>query len=658
MQLLEPDIIPDSLQRLHILHNCALVLTSLQDKAISETATICKFTGRFSSDSLESTICKMKEEKESLESHYIEAARVLQTTSQNRLKEMTLNRKEIQKEFSNLFSKTVLQESWWNDLFAWCHLHPNKMMQNSLSEIVEQSLFELFNDPSQRFSRRSFPSTDTLNGLHIALSMRLQEKTCFAALATNNKNHAVFKCIRSITDLSDHPSEQDVFENSHCHKCRSDWDQKGPMCQCCKLEEELLGHQSDINDVEINCVLRSIMKWIKQKDSMKFLHGSLNRKHLFEKAEKYFELQDSILKELDYAKIKWRTHLDLLSDIDELNQCKRSMRLHIEGEQLFGLTPQEQAFIVQPKDISSLILDHTTKQAMAEGNLRRTKELLQFLRNQSNERKQTGRRSAGCENDDSKNACCICLCAFGKDRAVLRCGHAFHHSPCLEQLFARSGGGNQAITCPMRCPIRTKREEILIASDFRKDDGSKIQRQIQGSWGTKVDRLISDLMGVIEIGDKSIVFSQWDDMLHIMETALQANSIQYVRPKSAKMLGDSVNLFRSSKSYVLLLHLKHGAEGLTLVEANHIFMIEPLLNHSIDSQAINRIHRIGQTAKTFIHRYIIEGTIEVKIDRLREERQSHEGDEEETTENKGGGMLRAGGLDGGFNGTELQNLLK
>lgn len=350
----------------------------------------------------------------------------------------------------------------------------------------------------------------------------------------------------------------------------------------------MLEHQNAINGAEINCILRSMSEWVKQNADMKIRghSGLLNLRNLSKKAEKFFGAQDIVRKELDNAKSKWRTHLDLLSDIDELNQCKRTMRLCFEGEDLFGLTAHEQAFIVQPRDIPALIMDHTAKQAMAEGHLRRTKELLRFLKNQNLERKQ----SVQGDNEDHNNTCCICLCAFGEnDRAVLRCGHTYHYSPCLEQLFTRSG--NQTISCPMRCAIRTKKEDILIASDIRKDDGSKTHRAIQGSWGTKVDRLISDLLEVVEVGEKSIVFSQWDDMLHILEIALQTNSILYVRPKSIKKFGDSMNYFRTSKCHVLLLHVKHGAEGLTLVEANHVFMIEPLLNHSMDSQAINRVSR-------------------------------------------------------------------
>lgn len=86
-------------------------------------------------------------------------------------------------------------------------------------------------------------------------------------------------------------------------------------------------------------------------------------------------------------------------------------------------------------------------------------------------------------------------------------------------------------------------------------------------------------------------------------------------------------------------------------------MIEPLLNCGLDNQAINRIHRIGQTCKTYVHRYLIENTIEVKIDKLRMERQEDQ-IEDSVNESKKT-AFNAGGIDGGFNSqTELLEILK
>ncbi|CAN0389657.1 unnamed protein product, partial [Ectocarpus sp. 13 AM-2016] len=51
------------------------------------------------------------------------------------------------------------------------------------------------------------------------------------------------------------------------------------------------------------------------------------------------------------------------------------------------------------------------------------------------------------------------------------------------------------------------------------------------------------------------------------------------------------------------------------VEANHVFLLEPLLNAAVEAQAVNRVHRGGQTRPTTIHRFIVRGTIEEDIER-------------------------------------------
>lgn len=56
---------------------------------------------------------------------------------------------------------------------------------------------------------------------------------------------------------------------------------------------------------------------------------------------------------------------------------------------------------------------------------------------------------------------------------------------------------------------------------------------------------------------------------------------------------------------VLLLLIQHGANGLNLLEAQHVILVEPLLNPAAEAQAISRVHRIGQQNKTFVHRFIV-----------------------------------------------------
>ena len=59
-----------------------------------------------------------------------------------------------------------------------------------------------------------------------------------------------------------------------------------------------------------------------------------------------------------------------------------------------------------------------------------------------------------------------------------------------------------------------------------------------------------------------------------------------------------------SKNFqVLLILIQHGANGLNLLEAQHIVLVEPLLNLVAEAQTISRVHRIGQENKTLVHHF-------------------------------------------------------
>ena len=51
---------------------------------------------------------------------------------------------------------------------------------------------------------------------------------------------------------------------------------------------------------------------------------------------------------------------------------------------------------------------------------------------------------------------------------------------------------------------------------------------------------------------------------------------------------------------MLLLLVKQGANGLNLTEAQHVLLVEPLLDPAVEAQAMGRVDRIGQARTTAV----------------------------------------------------------
>lgn len=649
VELFEPYIASDSIQRLHVLHNAAISVLSLLQARSADNDDVAKPPD----ESFRTCrIQEMQNECQKIESLYLDGARAIHAEVRRELQKATRLRTEAITDLSNACAKgtkrkisEMWHDTWWEDALSNCFLNGTPYEREQLCSRVQNDMdnfwqSQIGKDYRARSATMPLPRFQDVDGLQTALSLRISNYI----YENGDMSHST--CMNKFSELSAFPSQVEQMENSHCHKCHMDWSQTGPECNHCKLETELLRNEPD---AMILGILGSIWKWLKDSKNRGKMGSARVAALIDERAEKFFDVVKASEKEWQRAKKLWRVHLDLLNDIDEVNQCKQSMRLAQDGEDLTALTNDELNSVVFAVDIPSRLSDHSAKQAMALGTLRRHTQSLRFLRNLKIRESDDG-KLIGAPN------CIVCLSAMDGERAVLICGHSFHQE-CIKPLIAAKNN-RAVIACPMRCTTKTTKAEIMIASDRCQHDGFQATRQIKGSWGTKVTKLLCDLADVSELGEKSIVFSQWEDMLWVVEQALLANMVEYVRVKNMKQIGEVIKRFRSKDCQVLLLNVKNGAEGLTLVEATHIFMVEPLLNCGLDSQAISRIHRIGQNRTTYVHRYLIEDTIEIKIDKLRAERQAEDQLEDSINDARQKHDVGGGGIDGGFTHGELHELLK
>jgi SNF2 family DNA or RNA helicase len=117
--------------------------------------------------------------------------------------------------------------------------------------------------------------------------------------------------------------------------------------------------------------------------------------------------------------------------------------------------------------------------------------------------------------------------------------------------------------------------------------------------------------------NKVIVFSQWTSMLDIVEIPLTRDGIQYIRLDGSMNISardNAIQRFNDSQhAIVLIMSLKAAAVGLNLVAANHVILLDPWWNPTLEEQAIDRAHRIGQTREVRVYRFVMSGTVEEKM---------------------------------------------
>ncbi|UNK72463.1 DEAD/DEAH box helicase [Microbacterium sp. H1-D42] len=130
----------------------------------------------------------------------------------------------------------------------------------------------------------------------------------------------------------------------------------------------------------------------------------------------------------------------------------------------------------------------------------------------------------------------------------------------------------------------------------------------------KLDVLLEHVSELRSEGHRALVFSQFTSFLGLAAERLRAAGIPYeYLDGSTRRREEVIASFRDGDAPVFLISLKAGGFGLTLTEADYVFLLDPWWNPAAEAQAIDRTHRIGQTQRVFVYRLIAAGTIEEKV---------------------------------------------
>ncbi|XP_013421638.1 E3 ubiquitin-protein ligase SHPRH [Lingula anatina] len=481
----------------------------------------------------------------------------------------------VQRQIRELTAKFRGGQHWWMDLIQW-------VVASDMDDVlIERIKDDLLSNPNSDMTSIAYRFRD-LRGLQFVVYQQLdsmqnaREELCTTLRQLGCKpsldviNTTVECCLRPAGEIKkDCPyCKADELFNKYESRLFSFVD-KGVFAAD---ETDELGHvavgtkrHGTWADSEVEKVLKNILTYARNfgGDSELMEHGRL-----------HFQLLDGMKKEFKHLRSIWLMLREQISAIDELNMATTRIRLRLPDE---------------PKADPPLlhVIEPTEAQDALQGGL-------------------------------NPEPCPICQKELGREWSVLHCGHCYCLD-CMRILIdGYSCGGRQTrVKCAI-CRQTTAHGDISYVStkaDKNNEDGAE-NIHIKGSHSTKVQAVVHTikLLHATEPGAKALVFSTWPDVLDLIGRALTENGVPFKSLHQQNKFQTNLSCFKNDPGVVaLLLPVHSGANGLNLIEATHVLMVEPILNPAQELQAVGRVHRIGQTRPTVIHRFIVRGTIEERI---------------------------------------------
>nr|ATG70975.1 DNA/RNA helicase protein [Cupressus duclouxiana] len=210
--------------------------------------------------------------------------------------------------------------------------------------------------------------------------------------------------------------------------------------------------------------------------------------------------------------------------------------------------------------------------------------------------------------------CPVCL-SPPTEAIITICSHVFCKR-CIERTLRQD---------KPRCPMCRKEltETDLFCSPKASQDDVKLNKSAKSS---KVKALISFLKESRnnDPTKKSVIFSQFRKMLDLLQEPLEREGFKFVRldgSMPSKKRAATITAFASTNPTsptILLASLKAAGVGINLTAASDVYMFDPWWNPAAEDQAMDRVHRIGQTRSVRVCRLVVKDSVEESILEMQE----------------------------------------
>jgi SNF2 family DNA or RNA helicase len=145
---------------------------------------------------------------------------------------------------------------------------------------------------------------------------------------------------------------------------------------------------------------------------------------------------------------------------------------------------------------------------------------------------------------------------------------------------------------------------------------------VEAGDSAKYEMLVDLLGGLVESKHKTVIFSQYTQMLSIMKQDLKklGTQIAYLDGSSKNRLSIVKQFNEDPNTLIFLVSLKAGGNGLNLTSADTVIHYDMWWNPAVENQATDRVWRFGQKQQVSSYKLVTLGTIEEKIVELQDKK--------------------------------------